>query len=239
MASEIRIERRFRGPSASGNGGWTAGRLAERHLAAGANGPVQVTLRQPPPLDTPLTIDSGDHTRLLAPDGGLVAEAVSATLDGAVDPVAVDTARSAEQEYAGFRSHPFPECFTCGPERTEGDGLRIFPGPDGPGRTACTWTPHPSMAGPDSRLDPAYVWAALDCPGGWTDDLEGRPMVLGRMTAQIDARPVAGETHVVVGRQVSVDGRKTHTASTVYDSGGHAIGRATHVWIAIDPAAFS
>ena len=95
------------------------------------------------------------------------------------------------------------------------------------------------MAGPDGRLDPAYVWAALDCPGGWTDDLEGRPMVLGRMTAQIDARPVAGETHVVVGRQVSVDGRKTHTASTVYDSGGLAIGRAIHVWIAIDPAAFS
>ncbi len=239
MASEIRIERRFRGPSASGNGGWTAGRLAERHLAAGANGPVQVTLRQPPPLDTPLTVGAGDHTRLLAPDGRLVAEAVSATLYGAVDPVEVDTARSAERDYAGFRSHPFPECFTCGPDRAEGDGLRVFPGPDGPGRTACTWTPHPSMAGPDGRLDPAYVWAALDCPGGWTDDLEGRPMVLGRMTAQIDARPVAGETHVVVGRQVSVEGRKTHTASTVYDSGGLAIGRAIHVWIAIDPAAFS
>src|SRR5262249_60356064 len=100
-----------------------------------------------PPPDRPRPLDPGAHPRLLAPDGGLVAEAVSATLDGAVDPVAVDTARSAEQEYAGFRSHPFPECFTCGPERAEGDGLRIFPGPDGPGRTACTWTPHPSMAG--------------------------------------------------------------------------------------------
>lgn len=239
MASEIRIERRFRGPSSSGNGGWTAGRLAEQHLAAGADGPVQVTLRQPPPLDTPLTVEPGDQTRLLAPDSGVVAEAVSGTLPGPVDQVDIAAAKSAEREYAGFRQHPFPECFTCGPDRAEGDGLRVFPGPNGPGRTACTWTPHPSMAGSDGRLDPAYVWAALDCPGGWTDDLEGRPMVLGRMTAQIDSRPMAGETHVVVGRQVSVDGRKSHTASTVYDASGLVIGRARHVWIAIDPAAFS
>lgn len=239
MAGEIRIERRFRGPAGSGNGGWTAGRLAERHLAATADGPVQVTLRRPPPLDTPLTVDADDDTRLLAPDGGVVAEAVAGTLSDPVDPVDVDAARSAERDYAGFRNHPFPECFTCGTARAEGDGLRVFPGPLGSGRTACTWTPHPAMAGPDGRLDPAYVWAALDCPGGWTGDLEGRPMVLGRMTAQVDARPVAGETHIVVGRLLGVDGRKTHTASTVYDSGGHVIGRATHVWIAIDPAAFS
>lgn len=239
MASKIRIERRFRGPSSSGNGGWTAGMLAEQHLAVGADGPVQVTLRQPPPLDTPLTVELGHQTRLLAPDNGVVAEAVGGALPGPVDPVDIAAAKNAEREYAGFRNHPFPECFTCGPDRAEGDGLRVFPGPNGPGRTVCTWTPHLSMAGPGGRLDPAYVWAALDCPGGWTHDLEGRPMVLGRMTAQIDSRPTAGETHVVVGRQLSVDGRKTHTASTVYDSGGLVIGRATHVWIAIDPTAFS
>ncbi len=240
MAGEIRIERRFRGPTGSGNGGWTAGRLAERHLAAAGDGPIQVTLRRPPPLDTPLTVDTdGDDTRLLAADGGVVAEAVAGTLSDPVSPVDVEAAHRAERDYAGFRNHPFPECFTCGTARTEGDGMRVFPGPLGSGRTACTWIPHPAMAGPDGRLDPAYVWAALDCPGGWTGDLEGRPMVLGRMTAQVDARPVAGETHIAVGRLLGVDGRKTSTASTVYDSGGRVIGTAVHVWIAIDPARFS
>jgi hypothetical protein len=239
MPSEIRIERRFRGPTESGNGGWTAGRLAACHLAGAADGPVQITLRRPPLLDTPLTVDTDGETRLLAPDGGVVAEAVAGTLSTSVDPVDVEAARHAERDYAGFRHHPFPECFTCGIARAEGDGMRVFPGPLGPGRTACTWTPHPAMAGPDGRLDPAYVWAALDCPGGWSGDLEGRPMVLGRMTAQVDARPVAGETHVAVGRLLDVDGRKTYTASTVYDSGGRVVGTAVHVWIAIDPTTFS
>ena len=239
MASEIRIERRFRGPTGSGNGGWTAGRLAERHLTAGADGPVEVTLRRPPPLDTPLTVDAEDgDTRLLAPDGGVVAEAVAGIVSDPVDPVDVDAARHAERDYAGLRHHPFPECFTCGTARAEGDGMRVFPGPLGTGHTACTWTPHPAMAGPDGRLDPAYVWAALDCPGGWTGDLEGRPMVLGRMTADVHARPAARETHIAVGRLLGVDGRKIHTASTVYDSGDRVVGTAVHVWIAIDPTTF-
>jgi hypothetical protein len=232
----MRIERQFRGPTSSGNGGWSAGMLAVRHATDGA--PVEVTLRRPPPLDTPLTIDSGDTSTLLAPDGGVIAEAVAGSLGEPVDPVDADTARAAEEAYTGLVQHPFPECFVCGPERAAGDGLRLFPGPIGPGRTATTWTPHESMAGPDGRLDPTYVWAALDCPGGWAGEIELRPMVLGRITARVDRRPRAGEVHVVVGRLVDVDGRKTRTASTVYDADRRVVGQAAHVWIAVDPAAF-
>jgi hypothetical protein len=248
MTTELRIDRQFRGPTGSGNGGWTAGTLAE-HLrsATGHDGPVEVTLRQPPPLDTTLTIESDATTaRLIGPDR-LVAEAVVAeavvvepsALGDPVEPVDVVAARAAEADYAGLRHHPYPQCFTCGPDRAEGDGLRVFPGLIAPGRTACTWTPHQAMATPDGRLDPEYVWAALDCPGGWTEDLEGRPIVLGRMTAQVFDRPRAGEVHVAVGRQLDVDGRKTRTATTVYDPSGRMIGQATQVWIAVDPAAFA
>ena len=49
----IVIDRRFRGPNDSGNGGYSAGRFA---LAHGGD-VVEVTLRLPPPLDTPLVLD--------------------------------------------------------------------------------------------------------------------------------------------------------------------------------------
>ncbi len=148
--------------------------------------------------------------------------------------------------YAGFRTHPFPRCFVCGPDREEGDGLRIFPGPLGDGRVASLWVPHPSLAVASDLLDPgvervglATAWAALDCTGGWSTDLEGRPAVLGRIAAQVDELPVVGETHVVVGAELAREGRKTFTASTVYDSDGRIVARARHTWIAVDPAAFA
>jgi hypothetical protein len=216
--------------------------LAARLGATGYAGPIEVTLRRPPPLDTTLSVTVDGHRARLAGPDGTVADAVTTeppVLGEPVDPVDADVARAAERDYAGLRQHPFPECFTCGPDRADGDGLRLFPGPIGSGRTAATWTPHEAMAGPDGRLDPPYAWAALDCPGGWAGEIEFRPMVLGRMTAWIDSRPRVGEVHVVVGRLVDVDGRKTRTASTVYDSDGRVVGRAAHIWIAVDPAAFS
>jgi hypothetical protein len=148
-------------------------------------------------------------------------------------------------DYQGLRSHPFPHCFSCGPERAESDGLRIFPGPVGGGRVASMWTPHESLAEASDVLDPgvervglATTWAALDCVGGWSTDLEGRPMVLGQIAARVDALPVVGEPHVVMGLELSSEGRKTFTASTIYDSDGRIVARARHTWIEVDPAAF-
>ena len=31
--------------------------------------------------------------------------------------------------HAGLHDHRYPTCFVCGPERAQGDGLRIFTGP--------------------------------------------------------------------------------------------------------------
>jgi hypothetical protein len=84
-----------------------------------------------------------------------------------------------------------------------------------------------------------FVWAALDCPGGWSADLVGRPMVLGRMTAAVDVRPAPGEPCVVVGRWLGEDGRKTFTASSAYDGEGRVLGRAQATWIAVDPSRLS
>lgn len=246
--AELIIPARFRGPARSGNGGYTAGSLAGLVQAAAAVPTVEVTLRQPPPLDVAMSVATADAVTVLSHDGAPVAEAREVEVDlVTVEEVAQDVAAEAMAHYPGLRSHPFPGCFACGPEREEGDGLQIFPGPV-PGvdeTVASLWVPHASLAESGDVLDGVErvglgtTWAALDCVGGWSEDLEGRPMVLGRITARVDALPVVGEPHVVVGQRRGEDGRKSFTASTLYDSDHRVVATAQHVWIAVDPATFN
>ena len=83
--------------------------------------------------------------------------------------------------------------------RRPGDGLRIFPGPlAGTPMCAAPWTPDASVTDADGRVRPEVVWAALDCPSGIAAGdaagLDGDTAVLlGRMTASLAARPVAGD----------------------------------------------
>ena len=125
----------------------------------------------------------------------------------------------------------------CGTDRPAPDGLGLRPGrlPDRPDTVATAWLPDASVAGADGVLPAAMVWAALDCPGGWSSDLAGRPMVLGRITAAVDALPAVGDPCVVVGRHLRDEGRKTFTASTAYDGDGRVLGRAEALWIALRP----
>ncbi|MGB0098768.1 MAG: hypothetical protein WBP61_00675 [Nocardioides sp.] len=231
--TDLFVPRRFCGPPSSGNGGWTAGALAAQVGAPG----VSVSLLAPPPLETPMAVEVVDGAHVATLDGSPVARAEAAHDDlTVVAPVPVEEARAAEATYAGLSSHPFPTCFSCGTDRT--DGLRIFPGrvsdQAGQARVAATWTPDDTLG----DLGPA-TWAALDCIGGWAGDLEERLMVLARMTARIDALPQVGAEHVVVGLGRRTDGRKTFTASALYTADGDLLGRAEHLWIAVDPAAFA
>lgn len=255
--SALIVPSRFCGPPVSGNGGWTAGELAG-HVGHGcpddrakAWPPVRVRLTAPPPLDVTMTVADVDGTTTLLHDGRVVAEAV-ASLDELTPVPAVPhgVALAAEATYAGATTHPFPTCFACGPERAEGDGLRIFPGEvdpvDGRRRVAASWTPHPSLAedwhvytSGQERVSLGATWAALDCIGGWAEDLLGRPMVLGQMTARIETLPRVGTAYVVVGEHRGSEGRKTFTASTVYAPDGAVVALAEHIWIAVDPARFS
>jgi hypothetical protein len=235
----MQIDARFAGPPGSANGGYAAGRLATM-LPAGAA--VEVTLRQPPPLETRLTVAVAADRAQLRLGGAVIADAVVADLPGdVVDPVSFDVAAEAMSSYAGFDQHPFPGCFACGTERPPPDGLGLRPGrvPGRPDCVATTWVPDGSLAsgvsgvsGDGAALVEA-VWAALDCPGGWSADLVGRPMVLGRMTATVDALPRVGDPCVVVGRWLGAERRKTFTGSTLYDADGRVLGRAQATWIAL------
>lgn len=257
--TDLIVPHRFRGPASSGNGGWASGSLAAL-VDHGVPGhrcdswpAIRVSLRQPPPLDTPMPVTVVDGATTATRDGAAVATAVLAdTRPVPVGPVPADAAQAASASYPGLASHPFPTCFACGTGREEGGddgGLRIFPGPVGtdPTRVAATWTPHPSVAEDWHEYADrqglrhaalAVTWAALDCVGGWAGDLAERMMVLASMTAAVDALPVVGEEHVVVGEARGRDGRKTWTAATLYDRDGRVVAAAEHLWVAVDPATF-
>lgn len=233
------VPRRFNGPPRSGNGGWVAGALAATLPGQGVGKAVTVTLRQPPPLETPMHVSATAAGAMLTHDGLPVAEAIYADQSPTtVAPVGVGIAADAEAAFRGHGQHPFRRCFVCGTDRRPGDGLRIFAGPLPPsartspedGRVASTWSPY--------ETNVALTWAALDCPGGWSSDLEGRPSVLGRITVEIHHLPRTAERYVVVGEQRQVDGRKTLTAATLYGPNDDVVATAEHVWIAIDPEEF-
>jgi hypothetical protein len=221
----VMIERRYNGPPDTGNGGWSAGTFAA--LVDRPAGTV-VTLRQPPPLDTPLTVvRDGDSVRVYTPDGATLADAEPTDVDATlVTPVDFEAATNAAKRYPGLVDHPFPTCFVCGPARAVGDGLRLFPGHVEPGRTATPWIVPPDVSS-------TMVWAALDCPGGWSVDLETRPYVLGRMALRLHGVPRPSDECVIMGQRLTSEGRKATVATTLYGPSGDPLARSLATWIAI------
>ena len=61
-------------------------------------------------------------------------------------PAPAIIATAASRIYEGFSNHAFPRCFVCGPDRDEGEGLRIFPGLLEGGAVAAPWVPHRAFA---------------------------------------------------------------------------------------------
>ncbi|WP_117212848.1 hypothetical protein [Allorhizocola rhizosphaerae] len=213
------VDSRYNGPPGSGNGGWTCG-LIGAHLPPIA----EVTLRKPPPLDTPLSVIHTDGgLRVVDPAGAVISTA--ARREAVIEPVPfvpVPAARAASENYPGHGEHHFPTCFVCGPLRD--DGLRIFPGRIGDGRTAAIFVT------PD-QVDPVMIWAALDCPGGWTVIEPDRPWVLGRLAVDIDDLPRSGAECVVTGQAVARHERKAVVRTSLYSSAGIALARGEATWI--------
>lgn len=236
----IAIDRRFRGPAASANGGYACGVAAAQ--LADPSGPVEVTLRSPPPLDTPIEVERAGERAVLRHGATLVAEAVvrpALTIEPPA-PVSFDEATRAAGRcpWATAARHPYPGCFVCGPDRAAGDGLCIFPGAvTGRSVAAAPWIPDPSLGGPDGRVRPELVWSVLDCPSLFGmvcfDVWEGRPL-LGRLAAEIHAAPRVGDRCVCVGWFGSREGRKFHAGSALFGERGElrALGQATWITVA-------
>ena len=110
------------------------------------------------------------------------------------------------------RSTRSPAASSCGPNRREGDGLRLFPGRvPGSDLFAAPWVP--------ADVDDEILWAALDCPSSaviYLDDERPPPHVLGRIAAQIRRRPEPGAEHVIMSWLIGRDGCKVNSASAIY-----------------------
>jgi hypothetical protein len=216
---ELVIDRKFRGPAESANGGYTCGLLASF-----MHGPAEVTLRVPPPLERPLDVATDDALELR--DGKeVVAEASPVELELEVpDPISFEEAAAAALP-DGDRDSVFPECFVCGWARA--DGLRIYPGPvRGRELVAATWAPTAEV------ISSEFVWAALDCPGAYAVEFgrRGNP-VLGRLVARVEHLPHPGERCVVMGWPLGEDGRKLYAGTAVVGEDGRTLGAARATWI--------
>ena len=234
MADSLAIPARFNGPPDSGHGGYSAG------LAASfVDGPAEVALRAPPPLETPFAVERGeDGSVALLDEDRIILEARPAALDLAPpSPVAVDEAVAAEAgSFFLSDQHPFPTCFACGPRRAEGDGLRLFAGPvAGRDVFATAWTPAAEFAGSDGAARPLFVWAALDCPSS-APAMTGTTRVLASLAAALRADVKAGEPHVIGSWRIGSEGRKHWNGVALWDAAGGvcAVGRA--LWIELRPS---
>ena len=222
----VRIERRFCGPPDTGNGGYLCGQLA-RYMP----GSSLVRLEVPPPLETEMQVKKSGTSVELVQGATVVARARPAVMSLDIPPAPTFAeAEAAARAYRGFRSHPFPTCFVCGPQRAAGDGLRIFPGPLRTGVVACTWVPDAWLGDAKGRVLTEFVWAALDCPGAFSFEFpDNTPVVLGEMAASLRRAVSVGERYIVLGWELARVDRRHYTGTALYSESGEyrACARAT------------
>jgi hypothetical protein len=230
----VTIERRFRGPPESGNGGYTVGLLAKF-----APEPMAVRLRVPPPLEAPLEVRAAGGGLELAAGDTIIASATPAAVELELPPPPSRAdALAAASRYAGLERHAFPGCFVCGPARAAGDGLRVFAGPIGGGELlAAPWQPDPGLAGTRGAVRPEFMAAALDCPGYFAVAAQGQVMLLGSMALEIRRTVAVGEPCVVAAWSLGGGGRKWRAGTAVFGADGECAAFAVSTWVELRPGA--
>jgi hypothetical protein len=240
MSETVRFERRFQGFTAGALGGYAAG-----VAACGIDGPAEANLRALPPLERELSIER-DGERVELRDGETVVVEV-APVDFELDlptPLGLEEAEAASSDPVHDHGrHLYPDCFTCGPNRAAGDGLRLFMGfvPDRDGILASAWTPDRSLVD-EAALPDELVWAALDCPTIWAAWLtesgavnvpQGRFTVLARQRVETLGPIRLGEPAIVTAWPISREGRKHVTAAAIHASDGRLLARAESLLVEV------
>ena len=240
MTEQITIHQRFNGSPKSGHGGYVCG------IVAGFIGScAEVTLRSPTPLDLPLTVEKSENGEVRLSNAEVtIAEGHQAELHLDIpEPPTFEESASAAKAFPGFETHPFPACFGCGHERIEDNGLGIFSGPvHGSDVMAAPWFPDASLAGETGRVRPEFLWAALECPAGWTVHIqkidlfpEGTNLLLGRFVAEIKEGLEPGQNCVTIGWPIGNDRRKLFGGSAIFSKSGELLAAGKGTWIAVLP----
>jgi len=231
MKQTITIHHNFCGPSESGNGGYSAGLFAKQ-----LDFPAEITLRVPPPLDTPLYIEqTKDKAQLLNKDTLIAdAKAVDFELDVPTPPT-FEEATIAAKNYKGFGEAPFKNCFVCGANRKMGEGLNIYSGEIAEKKMAAPWIPAKDLATNGTSVDKEYIWAALDCPGAWAVINSKEIIVLGRFAVKVLKEIGVGQKYTVLGWSIDRDGRKIYVGTAIFAEDKTVCAYARATWIALKP----
>ena len=222
---ELRIDQRYEGFPGISHGGYLAG------VVANELGPsVAVTLTKPVPLGLPVTLERSESQVLLRIGGEVAATAVPSQLEStAPEPVLPAAAERASGHYLGFTHHFFPNCFTCGPDRSPSEGLRVFPGPvDGRPVVAAVWHPPTWACRADGTVATEILWAALDCSAIWGHILHGGAdaddrAVSGRLALHQHASVPGDAPSIVVGWPIGREGRKIFAGAGIFSESGQLL----------------
>jgi hypothetical protein len=237
------IQDKFRGPPASGNGGYVGGIFASL-IDPQAKHTVEVTLRAPIPLDTVMATAVRDGVARVTKDDTLIAEVKrsDATFASRLPPpwpavlAAAENAYSLQpglQDFVPGVTGYHPICFCCGAGNP--DGLKVFVAPVAD-QVAAIWQTQTSWADDDGKLPTEFLWTAMDCPGQFAFINEGlRTGLLGRMTARIHSRPAAGAELLVNAWTIRIEGKKHFAGSAIYDQQGNLCAEAITLWIGTQP----
>ena len=230
VAGRVLIPRRFNGPPGSANGGYACG-LVARHV----DGPAEVTLRRPVPLEVALDVERHDDGRVTLHQGDdLLAEgepALPLDIEPPHRPSVAEAREAARGAWSG-RPAEFANCFVCAPDRPDGLGVHFGALPSRPDMNGALLIADATLPVEGGALAPEIAWAALDCPS-YTPPLWDReqPSLLARMTAEV-LEPIAlGEPVVAVGWTLGSDGRKHHSATALLAADGTLLARSRALWI--------
>jgi hypothetical protein len=223
---EITISRHFEGPTDLVLGGYISGLLAV-HLDSDT---VEVTMRKPTFMNRPLILDTTTPDRVFLFDGDtLLNEARPVELEMEIpESVSIEQARKAS---CRDTVAAFPNCFGCGSDRSEDDGLHLRSGPvDGRNIVAIDWVPGATVvgAGQGEPVPETMVLTAMECPIAKCMEFGGmrKPeemAVLGRMTTRINSLPKVGEPCYFMGWPIERVGRRIEIAGTLNNEKGEPI----------------
>jgi hypothetical protein len=232
MNHTILIAKRFCGPSTSGNGGYTCGLISQAMEM-----PADVTIRRPIPLEVELAVkENGEGVQVRSGDE-LIAEGAPLVWSANAPREEIDfgQAEAASVKSPAFHNHPFPSCFTCGPDRAEGDGLRIFPGKwagEGGDYFAAPWVPHTDFADAKGYVREEIVWAAMDCPTGFAGGFASAgTLVTGKLGARLIAPVRAEEKCVLLSWATGIEGRKHFAECVLLGEDGTVRAESHATWI--------
>lgn len=225
----ITIDSQFNGPPDHCNGGYLAG-----IMSSFLKGPVEITINNLVPLNKKLLVKIENNVSLY--DGSLLlSEAKNKGLKIS-PPFTLDFEEASKwsEYFRGTERAVQKNCFVCGCERKEGDGLRIFPGrmdEQKKGPVAAPFIPHENFGDKNGRIDPVYLWSVLDCPGYWSTADPSEKALLGKITGVVMPGIRVHEKCVVIAWPLGDWGFAFQSGTAIFNGAGKLKAISKQIWV--------